>query len=360
MGDRGRGGSRTLNGGRTVDVEAERYPVRMPHDPTSELAAAVTAPLQRRRFLRTLGVGSAALAVNPVALPSPAAERRRTLRFAHGTDLHVLAERNAPKGVEAWLAHVQAAPQSAEMILTGGDLIFDSFETSLGVARDRWDLLKRLLKEHCRIPIEHCLGNHDLWGWCAAKCGSNGSEAEWGSGLARTELGLEREWRSFDRGGWHFIVLHSVAPDPANPCGYLGLLGEEQLAWLAADLAAARTPTVVVSHIPIVSVTPMTRGNSFRGKDQRASISGGMQHLDAQPIHRLFRESGRVKLVLSGHTHLIDRCETDGVTYCCDGAVCGGWWQSNPNHCPPCYALVDLFDDGTFDHRMVEYGWTNP
>ena len=109
----------------------------------------------------------------------------------------------------------------------------------------------------------------------------------------------------------------------------------------------------------IVSVTPLMHGSGYRGKDNRGTISGGLMHLDAQPIHQLFRTSRRVKLVLSGHMHLIDRCEADGVTYCCDGAVCGGWWKADPNHAPPCYGLVDLFDDGSFEHRVVEYGWKN-
>lgn len=289
----------------------------------------------------------------------PNATRKRALRFAHFTDIHLFAERNAPQGFAAALAHVQAAPQSAELIVTGGDLVFDSSETALGVARDRWDLFKRMLKEHCRLPIEHCLGNHDVWGWCSTKCGSHGKEAEYGTALARSELGLAGEWQSFDRGGWHFVLLNSIAPDPANECGYLALVSEAQFEWLSADLAATKLPTVVVSHAPIVSITPLMRGSNYRGADNKGTVSGGLMHLDSQRLHKLFRASGRVRLVLSGHMHLIDRCEADGVTYCCDGAVCGGWWKADANHAAPTYGLTDLFDDGTFDHRVIEYGWTN-
>ncbi len=295
----------------------------------------------------------------PSRIETPAQASKRGLRVAHMTDIHLFDERNAPAGFAAALKHVQEAPQSAELVITGGDLIFDSFETGLGVARDRWDLFTRMLREHLRVPVEHCLGNHDLWGWCASRCGSHGDEREFGSGLARQALGISGDYRSFDRNGWHVVLLQSVAPDPADPCGYLGLLGAEQMRWLEADLAATSLPTLVVSHIPIVSVTPWMRGSGYRGADNRGAISGGLLHLDAQAIHALFRRSGRVKLVLSGHMHLIDRCEADGITYCCDGAVCGEWWKPSGAHCRPSYALIDLFDDGTFNHRMVEFGWTN-
>ena len=76
--------------------------------------------------------------------------------------------------------------------------------------------------------------------------------------------------------------------------------------------------------------------------------------------------AGGVKLCLSGHVHLNDRVEmgvpgapADGakVTYICDGAVCGSWWDGRKAQCDEGYGVVDLYDDGTFEHRYVAYGW---
>ncbi len=55
----------------------------------------------------------------------------------------------------------------------------------------------------------------------------------------------------FDRGGVHFIALDNVS-DPR------GALGDEQLAWLAADLAARpeTTPIVVLTHRPLFDLAP--------------------------------------------------------------------------------------------------------
>ncbi|MBL9121256.1 MAG: metallophosphoesterase [Phycisphaerae bacterium] len=323
--------------------------------------------LARRSFVgvlaATAAAGSSGLlqGAGPLAqsLTAPPPDRLRPFRFAHFTDVHCFAERRAPEGFAAALDHVQAKGQAAEMILTGGDLVFDSSETSLGEARDRWDLFNRILKERCRIPVEHCLGNHDVWGWCTAKCGSRGDEAEYGTGLARAQLKLGSEWRSFDRAGWHFIVLNSISPDPKSGCGYLARLNEAQRAWLDQDLAATSLPTVVVAHAPIMSISPAMSGKDLATADNVNQVSGGLLHLDGASLHQVFRKSGRVKLVLSGHLHQIDRCEAHGITYCCDGAVCGGWWKANANHAPPSYALIDLHPDGSFDHRVLEYGWKN-
>jgi hypothetical protein len=53
----------------------------------------------------------------------------------------------------------------------------------------------------------------------------------------------------------------------------------------------------------------------------------------------------------------VDRAEYNGVTYICDGAVCGAWWKGNHAECDEGYGVFDLFDDGTFAHRYITYGW---
>lgn len=323
-------------------------------------ASHVRQATGRRAFLGALAAaGALAPTVAASARPRSPAGPRRVARFAHLTDIHVFTERRAPEGFRAALDHVHAPERGVDFIVTGGDLVFDSSEVGLGEARDRWALFESIMTERCRLPVHHCLGNHDVWGWCMAKCGSNGSEAEYGTGLVRSVLKLDGEFRSFDHAGWHVVLLNSISPDPKTGCGYLARLGKEQRAWLEQDLAATSLPTVVVSHAPIMSVTPAMSGKDLANADGNYQVSGGLLHLDGPSLHQVFRRSGKVKLALSGHLHQIDRVEAHGITYCCDGAVCGGWWKRDANHAPPCYALVDLHEDGTFEHRIVEFGWTN-
>ena len=314
--------------------------------------------IDRRSFTALTGLAAvgAAFGIAPRAAHARAAAPARALRFAHFTDLHITPDRDSESGMIKAFESAQA--EKIEMILTGGDLIMDSYATRRAQVDREWALLHRLFAGHCKVPVEHCLGNHDVFGFCRSKAELKGDEPDFGYARPLAELKLASRWRSFDRNGWHFIVLSSVEADPDNECSYLAKLNPEQRAWLEEDLAKNTLPTVVVSHIPIVTVTPHIRGET-EVKAKQTTISGGFVHLDAAPIHGLFRKAGNVKLVLSGHTHLIDRCEVDGVTYCCSGAVCGGWWKPHKTYCEPTWALIDLMADGSFRYEIKPTGWTN-
>ncbi len=86
-------------------------------------------------------------------------------------------------------------------------------------------------------------------------------------------------------------------------------------------------------------------------------VPGSWMHIDARRIKDLFLKHPNVRLCLSGHIHLVDRVEYLGVTYLCNGAVSGGWWKGANQECNPGYGLVDLYDDGTFENRYVEFPW---
>ena len=320
--------------------------------------------LNRRSFATLAGLAGisallgrenaqAALIAQQATTPST---QSRALRFAHFTDLHITPDRQSEPGMKVAFDTAQA--EGIEMILTGGDLIMDAFAAKRAQVDREWALLHKIFAAHCKVPVEHCLGNHDIFGYCLSKAELNGDEVDFGYARPLAELKLPARWRSFDRNGWHFIVLSSVERDPNDECGYLAYLTDEQRGWLEADLAATKLPTVVVSHVPIVSVTGAVRDGS-NVKAGKTELSGGLIHLDAGPVHGIFRKAGNVKLVLSGHTHLVDRCVADGVTYCCSGAVCGGWWKPTTTYCDPTYALIDLFVDGSFEYRIKPTGWTN-
>ena len=62
-----------------------------------------------------------------------------------------------------------------------------------------------------------------------------------------------------------------------------------------------------------------------------------------------------VRLLLSGHIHLLDRIEYRGMTFICGGALCGNWWQGAWQGCEPGYGIVDVWPDGRFQHQYVPY-----
>jgi 3',5'-cyclic AMP phosphodiesterase CpdA len=313
--------------------------------------------MSRREVLKAAGFAAAILAGAPhlpSAAAAPARLRRRALRIAHLTDTHTQPERRASEGLAACLRHVRELPEQPDLIITGGDHIMDAFATGQDRAKVQWDLWHKITRDECALPIESCIGNHDIWGWNKSKSQTTGEEALYGKKWAAEALRFERAYRSIDRGGWHIVFLDSVFP---NGDGYLGKLDDEQFEWLAGDLASVnpQTPVLVGSHIPILSVAVLY----FGGKDQRDKneVNPSLMHIDAGRIHKLFLKHRNVKLCISGHLHLVDRCEYDGVTYMCNGAVSGNWWKGRHHECVEGYAILDLNEDGTFERRYVTYGW---
>ena len=306
--------------------------------------------LDRRRLL---AAGAGALGVGFVSSRSRAAtDTAPAVRAAHVTDAHVYAERRAPRGVAAMFRHMFADGDAApELVLNTGDTVMniDSDEATGADAVAQLDLWRAAVRAGCPVPVRSCLGNHDLWSGFRPTAAAPAAKA--GPGLASDSLGVPHPWYSFDHGGWHFTVLSSAWP------GY-GTLGDEQFAWLARDLAAvpADRPVCVLSHFPILGVTSFVYGDACRDGDRNV-VPGSWQHADCWKITELFRRHPNVKLCLSGHMHTRDRCEYRGVWYVCGGAASGAWWDGAEYGFVPCYGLLDLFADGTFDYRFVDYGW---
>jgi len=92
-------------------------------------------------------------------------------------------------------------------------------------------------------------------------------------------------WYSFDQRGVHFIGLNNVMDLKA---GGMGMLGPEQLAWLADDVKglSASTPIVVFAHIPLWTI----------------SKEWGWGTEDSEQALSMLKRFGSVT-VLNGHIH---------------------------------------------------------
>jgi len=290
----------------------------------------------------------------PAGTPAIGPGRARVLRIAHLTDSHVQPERAAGDGLAACLRHAQSTPGGIDLILTGGDNVMDVMGKTFERGESQLSIWQRVLRDECTTPIEHCIGNHDVWGWNKEKSGTTGNEDLWGKKWALEAYGLHQRYRAFDRAGWRFIILDSTFPRGDS---YTARLDDEQFEWLGGTLAQtpAAMPVLVLSHIPIISASVMFDGDNEESGDWR--IPGAWMHIDARRIKDLFTRHRNVKVCLSGHLHLVDRVDYLGVTYLCNGAVSGGWWKGPCQEFEPGYGLVDLYNDGSFDHRYVTYGW---
>jgi 3',5'-cyclic AMP phosphodiesterase CpdA len=106
-----------------------------------------------------------------------------------------------------------------------------------------------------------------------------------------------RGYYSFDHAGVHFIGLINVLQFKA---GGLGTLGDEQLAWVAADLKhrSASTPIVVFAHMPLWTIyEPWGWGTG-----------------DSVELLKHLSRFGSVT-VLNGHIHQIVRKEEGNMTF---------------------------------------------
>lgn len=310
-----------------------------------------TGPISRRRVL---GTAAAGMVLPSLAHTQNEPARKRALRVAHLTDIHVQPERGAPQGMEKAIEHALGQSDKPGLLLTGGDLVMESFRATKERTKEQWDVFKRVLGNNLGIPVRHTIGNHDVWGW--GNFEANKSEPKFGKAWACDELELERPYYSFDQAGWHFVVLDSTFPTNGN--SYTARLDDAQFEWLQGDLAATpkETPVLVVSHIPIISICSMFDGENEKTGDW--VIPGSWVHIDARRIKDLFRKHPNVKICISGHEHLLDEVVYNGVHYFCNGAVCAAWWAGDYQEVTYGYTLVDLYEDGTFENRYVPYGWT--
>ena len=166
---------------------------------------------------------------------------KSSFSFVQISDSHIGFSKEANKDVVGTLkeaiARINALPQPPDFILHTGDL------THLSEAEE-FDTLDQLLKSAKTSQILYVPGEHDV-------IGDNGKQY-----LQRFGKGTKGQgWYSFDHKGVHFVGLVNVMDIKENG---LGILGEDQLAWLQDDLKerSGDAPIVVFAHIPLWTVYP--------------------------------------------------------------------------------------------------------
>lgn len=269
------------------------------------------------------------------------------LRIAHITDVHLKNDLGAPQKFTKCLHHIQQQSPKVDLILNGGDVVFDMNKENISTINDQWQLTHSILKNENSLPIHYCLGNHDIW-WYEDDKG----QALYGKKYSMDQLHLSKPYYSITKNGWKIIMLDSVHLDIDNTW-YIGKLGDEQFSWLQTELqnTPANMPVMVMSHIPILTALLMIEDNIVN----KWEMLGGDMHTDTAKIINLFYQHPNVKLCLSGHLHMRDKVVYNNVTYLCNGAVSGAWWKGNRRETAPGYGLINLYADGNFTEQYVNY-----
>jgi 3',5'-cyclic-AMP phosphodiesterase len=315
--------------------------------------------LNRRDFMAQVGIlASGSVLGSSITAAQTALAKTETrapdFRIAHLTDMHVMPDGamsvNAQEGFIKALEHAQNLSRKPDLILQGGDAIMDALRTSKSDVKAQWEAFGQALTKHLRTPIRHAIGNHDCWTGPGSK-----NDPLYGKAWAMQELKLAKPYYSFDAGNWHFIVLDSTNLATQDSHGYMAKLDDAQFKWLEHDLAVtpATRSVLIMSHIPILAVSAYMDGDNETTSNW--VVPGAWMHIDARRLKTLFAAHNNVRLCLSGHIHLQDSAVYNGVTYACNGAVCGNWWRGNYQETKPGYAVVDLYNDGKFNVEYVQY-----
>ncbi|MGZ8539448.1 MAG: metallophosphoesterase family protein [Chitinophagaceae bacterium] len=274
------------------------------------------------------------------------------VRFAFLTDIHVKPGIIPETGMTKALHHAQSQKPRVDFIINGGDAIMDGLEADKQKTQIQWDLYNVLLKNENSLPVYHCIGNHDVWGWFI-KNEKPEADKLYGKQWAVEALQLPRRYYSFTKDKWHFIVLDSTQLNPAG--GYIAYIDPEQLTWLQQELAQTKDKFICfVSHIPILSICAGLFFNKTESNGD-LKIQRNLMHTDFIELKKLFLQHPNIKVCLSGHIHLQDELNYLGIKYYCNGAVSGNWWKGSFQDFAPAYAVIELNNDGTSTRKMIEY-----
>ena len=197
----------------------------------------------------------------------------------------------------------------------------DATDASLDRAQTQWDVYHRAIAA-TKIPVKAVLGNHDIFGWGVKEMSD--TTAGYGQAMALDQLELAKPYYSFDAGGWHFVMLDSMT---RRDFSYTGTSAPSRPS--GSRPTSPPTPastSIVFSHIPILSVCVFFDGGAERIGTTDWNVPDAWMHRDAHAIVDILDEHN-VKLAVSGHIHLVDRCDYRNVTFICDGAVSGNWWK---------------------------------
>jgi 3',5'-cyclic-AMP phosphodiesterase len=232
--------------------------------------------IPRRQFLIRCLAGGAALALRPSVLAA-AAKSADPNSWALLSDIHIAADAtrmargiNMTDHLQAISREVLGLPQRPAGVFVTGDCAFNSGKKA--DYRQVADLLAPL--RGGQMPVHLALGNHDnrarFWEVLRAERTAPRPLADRQVALLRTPLA-------------NWFVLDSLEKTLVTP----GLLGREQLDWLAGALDANpdKPALVLVHHNP-----------------GRSGNIGGLE--DAAALFRIIRPRRQVKAYIFGHTHV--------------------------------------------------------
>jgi len=197
----------------------------------------MTMKIDRKEFLKLAGLGGVVFASSLSGF-ARAATMGQDFHFVQLSDTHwgftgPAVNPEATVTLKKAIAAVNALPEPPDFVVFTGDLTHTTDDPK--ERRKRMAEVKEIIGGLKVKTIRFMPGEHD---------------ASLDEGEAFKEFFGATHY-SFDHKGVHFVAVDNVS-DPQ------GLIGDAQLAWLAADLKQipAKTPIVVLTHRPLFDLYP--------------------------------------------------------------------------------------------------------
>jgi 3',5'-cyclic-AMP phosphodiesterase len=308
--------------------------------------------MDRRNFLKNSSALSALPFLGQDGDYTRSRNKKPSFRVVFMSDIHVKDDDVSKAGMKKALTHINQLKNKPSFIINGGDSIMDALAANKENTARQWEIWTDIMEKYNRLPVYHCIGNHDVWGW-QVKDESVKSDPLYDKNWAIKVLNMPGRYYSFEKSEWHFIVLDSAQE---NNGGYIAKIDEEQYSWLQAELNSVPKDKFIciVSHIPIISFcSAMFFDDMLPNGDWK--LSRALLHTDARKLKTLFKKFPNIKACLSGHIHLQDQVTYLGVQYFCNGAISGKWWKGAFQDFDPAYALFEFHKDGTINRDIIEY-----
>lgn len=255
--------------------------------------------MKRTEFLYTYSIILGGLSLGKLPLPAVG----KSIRIGMITDLHY-ADRETPDGSSRF--YRESLQKLSECVSVMNQEQVD-FLIQLGDFKDQNDppsesetlqYLDDINNEFKQFngPAYHVLGNHDH---------DSISKQQFLNRIQLPGMNISRSYYSFDRQGFHFVVLDANFTASGEPYDHGNFtwtdahIPQDQLDWLVMDLKRNKKPTILFVH-------------------QRLDEKPGNKNYcvgNASEVRRILEATGRVFLVVQGHYHPGDLSTINGIVY---------------------------------------------
>ena len=227
--------------------------------------------------------------------------------------------------------------------LTLGDMTWDLYWYKNNYARPPYrETINRQVKN---LQIYHTMGNHD---------NDFMTTSDYDAAVKYVDC-IGPTFYSFNIGQVHYVVMDNIdcsAYDGTDSRNYVKKLSNEQLKWLAKDLAYVdkSTPLLVAMHAQIYK--PTSTGFAF--DHDSANTEALLAALDGYEVH-----------FVTGHTHKVYNITPDDdvvkgrdIHEHNSGAICASWWWSG-NLTPGVHVSIDGAPGGyaIWDIDGTDFAW---